>query len=106
MMDPICKLADERVMAAIRETDPDRFAKVDAPLRARMHTEIAALRKDAERYRWLRHGDNDDHLIRRPGVLTYLVRGVALDDACDAGIARDADEVNHTAVVPERDGAA
>ena len=44
---------------------------------------------DAARYAWLRHGDNDESLILRPGALSRLPRDAALDVACDEGIARD-----------------
>jgi hypothetical protein len=61
-----------------------------------------ALRKDAERYRWLRHGDNDERgAVQRPGVLTYLLRNEELDACCDAGLRADAEEDAHTVVAPD-----
>ena len=51
--------------------------------------EVAALRADAERYRWLRHGDNDEEVLRyQNGVVfdAYLLRNEELDAAIDAAI--------------------
>ena len=64
------------------------------------------LRKDAERYRWLRHGDNDDICIEfAEGVDCYaddvwLLRGEKLDAVIDAGIEHDAKAAEHVAVGP------
>ena len=55
-----------------------------------IHTELEALRKDAERYRWLRHGDNDEACIRYTphvhGEATeaWLLRNEELDAAIDS----------------------
>lgn len=51
-------------------------------------TEIEALRKDAERYRWLRRGDNDDLVLRKlPEIgYTYLPRNSTLDALIDAAM--------------------
>lgn len=62
--------------------------------------------KDAERYRWLRHGDNDDICIEfAEGVDCYadgvwLLRGEKLDAMIDAGIEHDAKAAEHVAVGP------
>lgn len=51
--------------------------------------EVEALRKDAERYRWLRHGDNDEKVIKRGPVahdFVYLLRMEKLDAAIDASL--------------------
>ena len=59
------------------------------------------MRQDAERYRWLRHGDNDERgAIQRPGPQTFLLRDGLLDICCDAGMADDADESAHTVAAP------
>ncbi len=60
-------------------------------------------RLDAARYRWLRHGDNDDDCIRYLSDAmdgqSWLLRGRLLDAACDAGIKRDAEAAKHVVVV-------
>jgi hypothetical protein len=71
-MDPICKAADDRVANAVEAADLDAFAKVDWELRKKMQAEVAALRKDAERYRWLRQ--RHDVLCRM-----YTAQGLGLD---------------------------
>lgn len=54
--------------------------------------EIAALKKDAERYRWLRHGDNDEPLLKflldaRCGTDdVWLLRSEELDAAIDSAL--------------------
>jgi hypothetical protein len=49
---------------------------------------IAALQKDAARYRWLRHGDNDEAVIRMSGHkrnnYPFLLRNDELDAVIDA----------------------
>ena len=63
--------------------------------------DMEALRKDAERYRFLRHGDNDERgAIQRPGPQTFLLRDGLLDICCDAGMADDADKAAHTVAAP------
>lgn len=54
--------------------------------------EVERLRKDAERYRWLRHGDNDELVLvtyERPTEMAppaYLPRNEELDAAIDAAM--------------------
>lgn len=55
------KLADELEAACPFKESAEKMAA--AELR-RLHAENEALRKDAERYRWLRHGDNDEEVLR------------------------------------------
>ncbi len=65
-------------LAVVHKTDYDALAKRCA----RLTVELEAARKDAERYRWLRIGDN-------PQVdLMDKHYGVELDEAIDAAIAR------------------
>lgn len=46
--------------------------------------------RDAGRYRWLRHGDNDDEVIRGDTYgLAFLPRNAELDEAIDAAMAKD-----------------
>ena len=48
--------------------------------------------KNARRYEWLRHGDNDEEIIQRGEIdidLVYLPRNEKLDEMIDACIARD-----------------
>lgn len=61
-----------------------------------------ALRKDAERYRWLRHGDNDDACIEVANGFAdaWLLRGEKLDAAIDYWIEHDAKAEQHVAVGP------
>ena len=46
--------------------------------------QIDALKADAERYRWLRHGDNDDAVLRYSAYSTWILRNEELDAAIDA----------------------
>ena len=63
--------------------------------------ELAALRKDAERYRWLRHGDNDERCIRLTSEgHPYMLRSELLDRCIDETMADDADEAAHTVAAP------
>lgn len=47
--------------------------------------QLAAYKQDAERYRWLRHGDNDDLVIVR-NIEDFLPRNDGLDAAIDAAM--------------------
>ncbi len=61
----------------------------------------AALEKDAARYRWLRHGDNDERCIRLTSEgQPYMLRGELLDRCIDEAMADDADEAAHTVAAP------
>jgi hypothetical protein len=56
----------------------------------RLTAENEALRADAERYRWLRHGDNDDEIIIcLGGTSAYLPRNSALNSAIDKAMAKE-----------------
>lgn len=50
---------------------------------------IKSMQRDAQRYRWLRHGDNDEHVLKfsneaRCGTdHVWLLRGEELDAAID-----------------------
>jgi len=48
--------------------------------------EWEAMKRDAERYRWLRHGDNDEVVLRVTDDTAYLPRNEELDAAIDAAI--------------------
>jgi len=50
------------------------------------------LREDAARYRWLRHGDNDEEIIVPCTWTTtgYLPRNEELDAAIDAALTKEA----------------
>lgn len=51
--------------------------------------EIQQLCKDAERYRWLRHGDNDEQVICNGPIdksYWYLLRAEKLDAVIDAAM--------------------
>lgn len=53
----------------------------------KLRAEIEELRKNAERYAWLRHGDNDEKVLCNGPVAKdywYLLRGEKLDAAIDA----------------------
>lgn len=59
---------------------------------AALEQQLEAARKDAERYRWLRHGDNDEVVMQRgPVDMTYhwLPRNERLDAIIDAAIAKE-----------------
>lgn len=69
--------------------------------RARFAPLDLATEKDAERYRWLRHGDNDERVMAfAENGDPYLPRNGDLDKAVDHWIAYDADEINHTVAAP------
>jgi rubrerythrin len=51
------------------------------------------LEKDAARYRWLRHGDNDEQVICDEGGSAWMLRMEQLDEAIDIGMHRDATTV-------------
>ena len=71
--------------ASGKRTDPLCAAAADEI--ERLRAEVAGLREDAERYRWLRHGDNDERVIKRGPVahdFVYLLRMEKLDAAIDA----------------------
>lgn len=62
----------------------------------RLERENAELRRDAERYRWLRHGDNDEDMVvlrQHDGdsdAYAYLLRNDRLDQAIDAAMTEEA----------------
>ncbi len=87
------KEIDERAQAAER-----RIADLEKALAASNEasigyaTELAEHRRDAERYRWLRHGDNDERVLKSyPDTdgtqYIYLPRNKELDVAIDAALA-------------------
>jgi hypothetical protein len=52
--------------------------------------EYTSIYKDAMRYRWLRHGDNDEKVIQHGPLaddFVYLPRNFKLDEMIDAAIA-------------------
>lgn len=55
----------------------------------KLEVENEALRKDAERYQWLRHGDNDDVVMKGDCRGVYLPRNERLDLAIDEQIELD-----------------
>lgn len=58
----------------------------------RITAERDALKLDAQRYRWLRHGDNDEKVLCNGPVdkdYWYLLRNKKLDDATDEAIAKE-----------------
>ena len=58
---------------------------------AALKAERDAAMKDAERYRWLRHGDNDEKVLCHGPIdmnYWYLMRNEKLDAAIDAAIAK------------------
>ena len=59
-----------------------------------LEAEVAALTKDAGRYQWLRHGDNDEFVIKEtPLGNPYLSRNELLDAQIDAAIAAQEEQV-------------
>ena len=51
--------------------------------------EHAGLSKDAERYRWIRHGDNDESVLCSDCCGVYLPRNQHLDEAIDRLLERE-----------------
>ena len=82
MDDKVMKLVDAYADSVTQRTIVRR---VNA--RAAVVAASDALTKDAGRYQWLRHGDNDDQIIYRGTYATYLPRNENLDQAIDAAIA-------------------
>lgn len=55
-----------------------------------LERELAQCRADAERYRWLRHGDNDERVLKGAYVgVSFLLRNEKLDAAIDAARASE-----------------
>ena len=54
-----------------------------------LEQQLEAVRKDAERYRWLRHGDNDEVVLQGDCRGVYLPRNERLDAAIDAAISKE-----------------
>lgn len=63
-----------------------RFFEKEAAFEA----EIERLRKDAARYRWIRHGDNDEIVMKGDCRGVYLPRNERLDAAIDAAMDAEA----------------
>jgi hypothetical protein len=61
---------------------------VTADFARQLERELSEAFKDAERYRWLRHGDNDEAVIRMSGNkrnnYPFLLRNHELDAVIDA----------------------
>lgn len=93
---PLCELARqlERELAAAKERSKvmEDWAQQEAALRDAAEAERDALRMDAERYRWLRHGDNDEAVLfftKETSAGTdnvWLLRDESLDAAIDAAM--------------------
>ena len=57
--------------------------------------------KNAARYDWLRHGDNDERCIRLTSQgEPYMLRGELLDRCVDEGMAADTEQEAHTVEGP------
>lgn len=96
-MDAAHSLSYAQLQAAQRirgESSPDALESERAA-NARLTEENEQLRADAERYRWLRHGDNDEKIIKVYGADgtrdfdasfddCWLPRNEQLDAAIDA----------------------
>ena len=80
---PTC--ADEILSLGI-QADKDRIAALER--------ELERLRKDAERYRWLRDDafEHSDDCFMEAGRLFAEKHGVAFDEAIDAAIAKERKE--------------
>lgn len=68
---------------------------------ALLEAENATLKLDAERYQWLRYGDNDEEVIKKlPSTgESFLLRTGSLDAAIDAAIAKESKDENQPGVV-------
>lgn len=77
--------------------------RLDNMSRSVLYEEIERLQtyvKDAERYRWLRHGDNDEQVMDLNGSDdVYMLRNEKLDTAIDVAMA----EENSTAPITKYD---
>lgn len=73
----------------VRKESADRIEQLEATnLNAanrviELTKEVMELRKDAERYRWIRHGDNDESVLCGDCRGIYLPRNERLDKAID-----------------------
>ena len=56
--------------------------------------EVERLRKDAARYQWIRHGDNDEIVMKGDCRGVYLPRNERLDAAIDAAMQVDSIDAN------------
>lgn len=57
-----------------------------------LRAKVESLAADAERYQWLRHGDNDELVLQRGLVdmsYVYLPRNFKLDEMIDAAMAKE-----------------
>lgn len=76
-------------------TQEERIATLEADARIKAANlelalaRVAELEADAARYRWLRHGDNDERVLMRGPIhkdYVYLLRAEKLDAAIDAAM--------------------
>ena len=78
---------------ALHKPCPECRAESDADRIVELERQNEELRKDAERYRWLRHGDNDELVLQRGPVANdyyWLPRNERLDEMIDKHMASDA----------------
>ena len=83
-----------KLAAAMREVGYYKKAATPEEIEA-IARRAEAAEADARRYRWLRHGDNDELLIRSSHTencgpdYCWLLRGEELDNAIDAELAKE-----------------
>ena len=86
-IDPLPETWDVRPNEALPLYSAETVRELQAEVE-RLRAERDAMAKDAERYRWLRSGDNDEAVLRtvkRTGE-PFMLRVTALDAAIDAAM--------------------
>ncbi len=78
-----CQTCADEILSLGIQVDKDRIAALER--------ELERLRKDAERYRWLRDDafEHSDDCFMEAGRLFAEKHGVAFDEAIDAAIAQE-----------------
>ena len=86
--DQIMQLVDAYAMAQYNQAFCDRYDEEKrSAARAAVVAALETLTKDAARYQWLRHGDNDEFVIKEtPLGNPYLSRNELLDAQIDAAM--------------------
>ena len=87
-------MTQDQIMKLVDEYATRRIGEGTAKARSAVLVALEALTKDAERYQWLRYGDNDEFVIKEtPLGNPYISRNELLDAQIDAAIAAHKEQV-------------